>query len=145
MVGEKQIVAVRRRGKKPRAIFIEVGFENRAAERFFSGGEGIHTDPVGKNAGRPVLVNGSHIPDPEKMLENGCYPVVTDVKPSDDFRFCIGCRVHVHGAAWTDEVIDIAEKIAEAGAEKVVVCCINDTRELMVFDQGEWRAYADPH
>lgn len=116
MIGHQQIIEYRREGLKPSAIYLEVGFDTTPARYRFE--------------------------EPEQALEHGFYPTVSEVTPADDLRFCVGCQVHVHGKVWTDEVMTIAEKVAEAGAEMVVVCCINDNSDLLIYKNGEWEAHA---
>jgi hypothetical protein len=120
MIGHLQILEARKEGRRPTAIFIEAGFQPTPARYRFE--------------------------RQEEALDYGFYPTVT-VTPEEltsrlDLRFCMGCRVHVHGHSMTDDVLDFAEKVAKAGATEVIVCGVTGDSEILTYNRGHWGAYA---
>lgn len=119
MIGHRHIIEYRRLGEKPSAIFIEAGF-------------------------KPLLYR-FEFEKQELAIDHGFYPTVT-VTPEElgtrlDLRFCTGCRVHVHGNDFTDELVAFAEQVVNAGASHVIVAAINSA-EILEW-KGEWVGYAD--
>lgn len=119
MIGHRHIIEYRREGMKPSAIFIEAGF-----------------DPV------PFRFE---FEKQERAIDHGFYPTVT-VTPQElggplDLRFCAGCRVHVHGKAWSDDLVAFAERLVNAGASHVIVATL-ENEEFLEW-KGEWTGYAN--
>lgn len=118
MIGEKQIITARQQGFKPAAVFIE--------------------------AGMPLPTVRYPFEDPEKALEIGSLPTVhiseAELTQRLDLRFLAGCRVHIHGPQMSDELLNLAEKVADAKASHIVVCAF-DTTELIEYKNGTWSAW----
>lgn len=116
MIGQNQIIAVRKQGFKPAAIFIEVGL----------------TMPVVRY----------RFQDPEKQLEIGALPTVhltlDELHAPLDLRFVAGCRVHVRARAMSEEVLRFADKVVAACARHVIVCCL-DAHDILEYNDGAWR------
>lgn len=120
MIGHRHLIEYRREGLKPAAIFIEAGFE-------------------------PVPFR-FEFEKQERALDHGFFPTVT-VLPDElgkhlDMRFCAGCRVHVHGEDWTEELVAFAERVVAAGAAHVIVATLANG-EILEWN-GEWSGYANP-
>lgn len=119
MIGQNQIIEMRKEGYKPRSIFVQAGFVPTITCRF---------------------------DDPDRAFESKQYPEVW-ISPDElvggslDLRFAIGCRVHVHGRAWTDALFDFIDKLAEA-APLQIIAITDENADMMVFDRGEWTAHA---
>ena len=114
MIGHIQIIEARKRGSKPSSIFVDVG------RKPLSG---------------------------EDQIVRGILPTVTitadEVDKVHDFRFLTDCTVHVAGEAWTDGVLVIAERIYNAKARHVIVCCIAEDLSIMErYAGGDWIVYA---
>jgi hypothetical protein len=121
MIGHAQIIAARKRGLKPQAIFIDAGYEPIAPRFTFD--------------------------DPERAIDNGMHPTVT-IPESDlgrrlDLRFVAGCRVHVHGRQLNDSMVNLADAVAQAGAQSIVVCCLDEGSEMMIYENEKWSVYAN--
>jgi hypothetical protein len=118
VIGEKQIIAARLQGLKPAAVFIEAGLPQPKVKFPFQ--------------------------DPERAIEIGSLPTVhiseSELRERLDLRFLAGCRVHIHGPHMSDELLNLAEKLAEAKAAHIVVCAF-DTPELIEYKNGEWTAW----
>lgn len=126
MIGHRQILDARANGRKPAAIFFEIGSPSRA--------------PTARSVGRYAGSLHEALYDPEAALASGQYPTVY-IEPGEqpDLRFCIGCAVLVSAARWSEDLILTGHAIADAGASVVVVSAMSDSDDLMVFD-GKWSA-----
>lgn len=125
MIGHQQIVDARQRGRKPKAIFFELGIPAKP--------EAVRCGPLRKSL-RDALY------DPESAMDAGLFPVVyVDPDEDPDFRFAIGCQAHVSDVAWSQKLIELGQSLAAAGASLVVVSAPRETDELMIFENGEWR------
>lgn len=123
MHGHLQIIEARKKRLKPQAIFFEFG--------------------------RTQLPEVYPFQKAENALAMGGYPVVTitpdETTKKHDLRFVVGCRVHVHGLKWTDEIFAFADQVVKAGAAHVIVCCALENDDLMEWKNGEWIANATEH
>jgi len=77
---------------------------------------------------------------------SGGWPTVSiedkELQKPHDFRFVVGCNVHISAPTLSDDVLTIADKIVAAGAASVIVCCILDNDTLMHWSGNEWAVYA---
>lgn len=117
MIGHQQILAARKEGFKPVAVFIEAGLAQMPVRFAFE--------------------------DPEKALAHNL-PATVIIGPNEigarhDLRFLVGCRVHLHGTAMTDELLALADRIVAAGALHVIVFGLEDS-EILIHKNGEWHA-----
>lgn len=55
-----------------------------------------------------------------------------------DFRFVVGCQVHLSGSQWNDEFLDLAERLVKDGAKTVVASSMPASDELLIYRDGEW-------
>lgn len=114
--GHRQIIESRQNQRKPKAIFFELG---RPTEPGFELREFRRA---------------------EDAIATGLFPVVwIDRGELPDVRFAIGCQVHVHAPSWSPELLALGEAIADAGAKSVVVNAIEESPDLMIYENGEWR------
>jgi hypothetical protein len=117
MRGHRQIIAARRDGLKPRAVFIDL-------------------------VGQPMVVTSKY-DEPENSIRLGFYPHVevlrTDVHGPIDLRFLVGLTVHVHGQAMDDDMGMLLDRI-EAEKPMVLVACAGD--DFLFWDMGGWKAWA---
>jgi hypothetical protein len=119
MQGQNQIIAARLRGQKPSTVFVEAGLQP-SLERF----------PFDRY---------------ENALRFGLYATV-NIAPEElgqrlDLRFMVGLRVIVQGDTVSDEVLSLGERIAEAGADHVVVSGFNDPA-IVQYKNEQWEAFA---
>ena len=116
MRGHLQIIEMRKRGYKPKAVFIELGFK--------------------------PIASGFDFDDPESALDhNLCATVfISDAAARHDMRFLVGCRVHIRAQALTDDVLSAADRIAKLASE-TILC---DGHDLMIFKDNDWTVYANP-
>lgn len=120
MIGHLQILESRKKRLKPTAIFFEFGAKPLP-----------ETYPFQKA---------------ESQLAMGGYPVVyvlpEETSAKHDLRFAVGCRSHVHGKKWDDEILAFADQLVATGSPHVIVCCALENEEMMEWKDGSWRAYA---
>lgn len=120
MIGNSQIIEARKNRLKPTAIFFE--FDAKPMPEVYA------------------------FQSAEKQIAHGGYPVVyvlpDEVGKRQDLRFVVGCRVHVHGKKWGDDILTFVDQIVESGASHVVVTCIADNDDMMEYKNGNWVAYA---
>lgn len=111
MIGHRQIIAYRSKGKKPSAIFFE-----------------FDSQPI------PSRHEFDH---PEKQLDWKCHPVVY-VKPDEtpDVRFVIDCGVIVQGKAWTEQFYDFLDRLTKAKPTRIMAT-VQDGG-LMMWRNNEW-------
>jgi hypothetical protein len=118
MRGHKQIIDYRKQGLKPSVIVIDAGFR------------------------LPVI--RTKYDDPDRALELDCIPVVTiepeEVNAHHDFRFVVGCHVHVRGYTWNDPLYALIERLTQNKPERIVASCIMDNNEVLLWEKGEYRA-----
>lgn len=118
MQGHLQIIEARRNGLRPAAVFVEAGLPPRESMgRFFR----YEADMACRNY--PSV----NIP-PEEMHRR------------PDLRFLAGCRVHLRGQAMDDQLLQMAEWIAEAGAAHILTTSENDN-EIVQYLDGQWEAW----
>ena len=121
MIGHQSIIECRKQGSKPTAIFIEFGYVPMPAVYPFQ--------------------------KAESQLAIGSYPVVTippdEVGKPQDLRFCVGCRVHLNGKKWDDDLMRFADQLVTAGASHVIGFCPEDGVELLEYKNGNWIAYGE--
>lgn len=118
MTGHLQILQARQNGFRPAAVFVEAGLSPRQDMRRFD----RYESDLACGAHPSV-----HIPA-EEMTRR------------PDLRFLAGCRVHLHGQSMDDQLMQMAEWIAEAGASEIIVASINDT-EIVRYADGNWEAW----
>lgn len=118
MIGHQQIIAARKQGMRPSAVFMEVG-----------------RDPL------PIQYP---FQDPERALALKTHPTVylatSDLKIRPDLRFLAGIRVHLVCDALTDDVLAIAEAIAAAGSPYLIASDCHGV-EVIEYKNGEWNAW----
>lgn len=118
MLGHKQVVERRKEGYRPEAIFVQAGFE-------------------------PVIT--CCFDEPERALDFNLYPEIwiaeSELGCLLDLRFVVGCRVHVHGKNWSDELLTFLDRLVEAKPLQVIVCT-DENGDMMIFENEKWRAYA---
>ena len=121
MIGHKHIIDFRKEGKKPSMICIDAGYKPPPVRFDFE--------------------------DPERALDWNLYPTVY-IEPHEmesklDFRFVIGCLVQVSSPSWSDALFALIERIAEAKPKRMVICCVNENADILIWERGEYLAYAD--
>jgi hypothetical protein len=112
MIGHKHIIAARKSGLKPAAIFIDAGYSPPAVRFPFQ--------------------------DPERQLDYGLLPTVT-IPPEElgnrlDLRFLAGCSVHIFGPEVSNEILDLADRVTALASKTILAA--GDT--LMIFENGGW-------
>ncbi|HEX7644836.1 MAG TPA: hypothetical protein VF472_21760 [Burkholderiaceae bacterium] len=121
MRGHKSIIAARRDGLKPSTIFFEVDLPQIPLEKRFP------------------------FEDPENYLQTKQHAHVemsmADEWRTMDWRFASGCHVIMQADQWSDELVELAEKLVTAGAPMVFVAS-QSTPEMLHFHDGAWEAYA---
>lgn len=120
MIGHRQIIALRQQGYKPAAVFVEAGLDPHPQRFEFEKYE---------NALLYKTLPAVHIPADELTMPQ-------------DFRFLVGCTVHIHGKELSDEVLGLADRIVQAGAAHVVVAALEQP-EILEHKNGEWIAHAN--
>lgn len=117
MTGQNQIIAARKQGYKPAAVFVMAGLEPCVSTRF---------------------------DEPENALRFGLYPTVyipvAELASRLDLRFLAGLRVHVHADAFTDEVLRLVDAIHSAGAAYLIAGSLQDG-EILEYRDGEVNAW----
>jgi hypothetical protein len=112
MVGHKHIIAARKSGLKPAAIFIDAGYSLPAVRFPFE--------------------------DPERQLDYGMLPTVT-IPPDElgkrlDLRFLAGCSVHIFGREVSNDILDLADRVTSLASKTILAA----GTELMIHENGEW-------
>jgi hypothetical protein len=137
MNGHRSIIAARKAKLKPSSIFFDVDiaenqtFETVPERHFFRDGN--------------QRTKRFYFDEPENALYLRLHArVELSMKEpwrTYDFRFVIGCLVHVNALAWSDDLTDFAEVLVANGAEFLVCCCIPENADLLIFESGEWHAH----
>jgi hypothetical protein len=115
MNGQETIRAARKAGYKPGSIFFEVDL-----------GRGLMGDP------ETFLRTKKHATVEMEIAE---------AWREEDFRFVHDCTVHLHAPAMCDDLIDLSERLAAAGARMVVLCTLGEIDPMLIFKDGAWNAY----
>ena len=118
MRGHQQIIDMRKEGYKPKSIFVQAGFEPVVTCRF---------------------------DDPDRAFETKQFAEVwisnDEMAGHVDLRFVIGCRLHVHAERWSEELMQLLDRLVEAQPLQIVVLT-DENDDMMIFEHGEWMAYA---
>ena len=115
MIGHRQIIAARLAGQAPKAVWVRAGF--------------------------PETSVPSKYDDTEKALHLGLFPTV-DIPASEvgtrlDLRFLHGLRVHLHGDAMTDDMIDLIDAVGAVAGHVIALA----GEEIMEYKNGEWKTW----
>lgn len=116
MRGHRQIVAARRDGLRPAAVFINLVDEPRPIDNRYD--------------------------EPENGIRFGFYPNVevlrSDLRTALDLRFLVGLTVHVHGAEMDDDMGKLLDLVDEQRPRTIVACA---GEEILFRDFEGWRAW----
>lgn len=114
MIGHQQIIDARRRGEKPKCIFVQYGMKaKRRAENDFG--------------------------HPEKQIKYRLHPTVYIPEGQvPDVRFLSGCRVAFVCDEITPEARMTTQKIIERQPEMLMFTCLK-TNQIGVWKNGEWK------
>lgn len=116
MNGHRQVIAQRRDGYRPSAVFVTLVDE-------------------------PIQVT-NRFDEPENALRNGLYPQIEvarrDLRSTLDLRFLVGLEVHVHAQAMDDDMGLLLDLIEAEQPEKLVACAGD---ALLFLNQGAWQAW----
>lgn len=117
--GQRSITAARRNGLKPGVIFFDVDL-TPVPQRFW-------------------------FQDPENALHSKQHARVEMSLGEDwrtaDLRFVAGCTVILCADAWSDGLVDLAEKIAANGAARILAAALAGT-EILTYHCESWTAHA---
>lgn len=120
MIGQNQIIELRKRRMRPTTIFIDAGIDAQIARFDFE--------------------------KPEHAIAHKLFPTVTipeiELLGYIDLRFVAACRVIVNGVKWTDSMLTLLERLVDSKASQIVATCISESQEIMVFENANWTSYA---
>ena len=112
MIGHKQIIDYRRKGKAPSIVMVEYGARPKKS---------------------PYEWN-----NPERQMDYGFYPTVyVDQQEIPDLRFLVGLNVHISASCLSDEFTAFLDKVTAAKPKQVFAHAFDDSDALMVW-RGEW-------
>ena len=118
MIGQNQIIEVRKSGKKPSAIFFHFGY--------------------------PAPVSRFDFEQPERAIAWKLFPLVcinpNETEISHDLRFASGCQCHVDIKESNEDSMRFLDDLVNAGASAVIAVCMKSG--IMLTYYGEWLAYA---
>lgn len=113
MIGHKQIVELRKHGKKPSMVMVDFAIAPVKPRYDFQ--------------------------HPENQLSFGCFPTVyiaADETP--DLRFLVGMNVHVTGREWSDAYIEFLDRVTKYKPEQVFANAYAEDSTLMLWKNNEW-------
>lgn len=118
MIGQQQIIDIRKTGKKPTAIFFHFGYEAPICKFDFE--------------------------QPERSIAWKLFPLViinpNEIELSHDLRFASGCQCHVDIKDSNSNSMVFLDSLVNAGASAVIAVCMKSG--ILMTYYGEWVAYA---